>query len=166
MDYEKKPDKKIQEVRPDPEQSIKQRVVSKLLYIALAIAALGVGIFLYWANQNTKVIHVNNQPFPVRTIREHPTAKGVVILEVDYCKLYDVEGELRTSFLNSTHEIFLPLTKERSAEGCHKTEFPIIIPDTVQPGSYRVKFRVVYEINPIKKNIVNEFVSKEFEVVK
>lgn len=147
---------------PVEEQTRGQKIAKWGVYIALALIALGVGVLLFWAFQSNKVIKVNNEPFPVRTIREHPTANGVVILKLDFCKLQDVEGDLRISFINQSNEIFLPLTRERAEPGCKITEFPIIIPSNVQPGEYRVKFRIFYDINPLKQQVQNEFTSQPF----
>lgn len=149
----------------EPEhQTKKQRWGNRIIYTALILIALSVGVFLKWSFETENVLQINNEPFPVRTIREHPEANGVVILKVDVCKNVDVEGDLRISFVSREREQFLPISKERSPKGCNVTEVPIIIPETLSPGIYKVRFRTVYNINPIKTNIANEFVSREFEV--
>lgn len=148
-----------------PEQPTKvTKAINKFLYVALVVIGIGIALFLYWGFQSPKIIEARNEPFPVRTIREHPTASGVVILNVDYCKYYNVEGDLRMSFLNSDHEVFMPIVREKGSKGCRQTEFPILIPNVIEPGKYKVKFRVTYDLNPLKQNIVNEFTSQEFEI--
>lgn len=140
--------------------SMRDKVLSKIAYVALALSAIAVGILIYWASANTKVLDIHNAPFPVRTIREHPTAGGVIILKVDYCKTRDINGSLRMSFVSPSREIFLPVTTERGPKGCNKTEVPILVPKEIPADTYRIKFRVTYNINPLKGNIVQEFESQ------
>lgn len=154
----------ITPMRALKKQSFKQKLTMKIAFISLGVIAVLVGTILYWSFADEKVLTVNNEPFPVRTIREHPMANGVVILKVDFCKHYDIEGDLRISFLNTDHEVFLPIVKERSPKECKVTEFPILIPEVIEPGKYRVKFRATYDINPVKRNITSEFVSRDFEI--
>lgn len=150
----------------EPEHaSFRQKIATKLLYFAMLIIASGAAIFLYWSFQDEKVLEIKNAPFPTRTIREHPAPGGVVILDVDYCKHHDVKGELRTSFLNSTHEVFTPITEERGPAVCRHIEVPVLIPNDIMPGKYRVKFYVTYDLKPVKKNIRIIFESREFEIV-
>lgn len=151
-------------IREPIHSTIRQRIITRGFYVALVIIALGFGLFLYWLFQSEQVVTVNNEPFPVRTIREHPTAGGVVILSIDYCKRFDSDGTLRISFLNSHREHFLPVIREQIEKGCRVEEFPILIPNDIQPGKYVVKFRAVYNINPLKKGVVSEFVSDEFQI--
>ena len=136
----------------------------KFLYASLVLIALAFALFLKWSFADENVLQVNNEPFPVRTIREHPSSNGVVILKVDFCKNTDVNGDLRLSFVSKDREVFLPITQERTPKGCQNTEFPIIIPSNIEPGTYVIKFRVTYDLNPLKKGIVDEFQSKEFTV--
>lgn len=140
------------------------RVFTWLSVIAMAIIALSLGILLNWSFANENVLKVNNAPFPVRTIRQHAEQGGVVILNVDVCKNTDVVGNVRTSFVSSTREVFLPLSKERLPKGCLKQEIPVVIPKDLPTDTYKIKFRATYDINPLKKGIVSEFESKSFVV--
>lgn len=149
---------------PVEEVSTSQRVVNKIIWAFLGLAFFGVGLMLFWAFQPSKVITVNNEPFPVRTIRENASANGVVILNVDYCKHVEAKGEVRISFIDSNHEVFLPISEENLKVGCNRQEFPILIPSVIDPGEYRVKFRIFYDINPLKQNIQNEFQSQPFTI--
>lgn len=150
---------------PEPTHPTKtSKIVNWLVVAALVVIAIGIGIILKWATANENVLEVKNAPFPVRTIREHPTAGGVVLLNVDVCKNTDVEGKVRVSFLSESREVFLPLSDEALPKGCLQREIPVLIPKDITPGTYKVKFRVTYDLNPLKKGIVDEFESKEFIV--
>lgn len=149
----------------EPEhQTKKQKWVTIGTYLALAFIALGVGLILFWSFQNENVLQINNEPFPVRTVRSDNEANGAVILKVDFCKNVETVGDVRTSFVGKDREIFLPLSKERGSKGCYVTEVPILIPDGTPPGRYKVRFRVVYDLNPLKRGIVDEFTSREFDI--
>lgn len=150
---------------PEPEVvSVRSKIINYIVAGALAVVAVALGIFFYWASANEKVITVNNEPFPVRTIREHPTAGGVVFIKVDLCKATDVEGDLRTSFISTAREVFLPLSRERLEKGCFVREIPVLIPNDLPAGTYKVKFSIKYNLNPLKQGVFDEFESKEFEV--
>jgi hypothetical protein len=149
---------------PPEHPTRRSKLLNKVIGAALLVTAVAIGIMFYWATADTQVLNVKQQPFPVRTIREHPTASGVVFLTVDYCKVHDVEGELRMSFVSASREVFLPLVKERGEKKCQKVEFPVLIPKDIQPDTYKVKMRVTYNINPLKQGIVQTFESKEFTV--
>lgn len=128
-----------------------------VIFMTAIILGAG-GVLTYWAYQSKDVLKVNNEPFPVRKTGE------VIVLNVDYCKNLKVKGDLRMSFLSATSESFLPIAKEDGPKGCRQVDFPILLPKDLPPDTYRVKFRVVYEINPIKKGVVSEFQSQEFSV--
>ena len=150
---------------PEPAHpSPRSKFVNYVVVAALVVIAIGLGVIFKWAAANENVLEVRNEPFPVRTIREHPTAGGVVLLNVDICKNTDIKGSVRTSFVSQTREVFLPLSEESIPKGCLQREIPVLLPKDLLPDTYKVKFRVTYDLNPLKKNIVDEFESKEFVV--
>jgi hypothetical protein len=137
------------------------KIMNKVAVVALVIIAIGIGLFLKWSYQSENVLQVKNEPFPVRTIRNHPTAGGVVILTVDYCKLQEAKGDLRISFVSPSREVFLPLAEEDGPVGCFKTEFPVLIPRDIPADEYRIKFRVLnYKLNPLKTAVDDSFQSQ------
>lgn len=145
-------------------QTKRSKFANKVVVGALVVIALSLGLMLSWALDNAPILVVNNSPFPTRTIREHPTAGGVVIMDVDYCKRKDMDGALRISFVRDSRELFLPISEEHIEVGCHKREFPILIPAGATPGRYVVKFRVTYDKNPLKLGEVVEFESQPITV--
>ena len=150
---------------PEPEVApVRSKIVNYLVAGALAVVAVALGILFYWASANEKIITVNNEPFPVRTIREHPTAGGVVFIKVDMCKATDIDGELRMSFIDPAREVFLPLSTEQFEKGCFVREIPVLIPSDLPAGTYKVKFHIQYNLNPLKQGVFDEFESKEFIV--
>ncbi len=138
--------------------------LNRFILLALLIIAIGLGVIFRWSFEDTNVLVVKNSPFPVRTIRAHLQDNGVVILNADYCKNLDITGKLRMSFVSTSREVFLPLADERGPKGCNKVDIPVIIPKDLIPDTYKVKFHVIYDINPLKQNIASDFESKEFTV--
>ncbi len=139
------------------------RVVNILIGLALVAVAASVAIFLIWSFARTDVLVINNNPFPARLVKDG-TGKtgGIVFLETDYCKNVDVVGKLRMSYVSETTEDLLPVTDEKLPVGCNKTNVPVVIPVKLIPGTYKIKFRVSYDVNPIRQSIVNEFESQPF----
>lgn len=144
-------------------QEPKNKIANWIAFISLGIVAIAIGIFLYWSTQGSKILEVKEIPIPIRTIKDPSKDSLIVILNVNYCKYRDIDGNLRMSFISDTREVFLPLVRERGDQGCKQSELPVVIPKDLAPDTYKVKFRVVYEVNPIK-TVVNEFVTKEFTV--
>jgi hypothetical protein len=141
-----------------------KKVVNWIVVACLFIIAIGIGIFLRWSFQSEQVLQVNNEPFPIRSVAPVIQGGDVVILNVDFCKNQAVNGQLRISFVSSTREVFLPISNETGEKRCQQTEFPLIVPKDIPNDTYRVKFRATYELNPLKKGIVEEFESKPFKV--
>lgn len=144
----------------DVEPTRTTKIANKIIYGALVVVALSIALVLSWSFQSENVVKVNNEPFPTRTIREHPTAGGVVILTLDYCKLQEAEGNLIISFVSPSSVYFLPERAERSEVGCTIYDYPVLIPENVPPGEYTIKFRIEYDLNPLKKGIIDEFESR------
>lgn len=152
----------VMDVTPPPKKVTK--VVNYLILAALAFIAVAIGIFLMWSFESEKVLEIKNSPFPTRSVRENATTGGVIILDIDYCKHSDAHGEVRVSFVSKSREVFLPIAYDDQGANCRHTEVPVLIPTDLPPDTYKVKFRTTYEVNPIKKGIVNEFESQEFIV--
>lgn len=147
---------------PEPaKQSDRSKLANWLVGIALVIAAIGIGIILRWSFASENILEVNNSPFPARVIPD-PTGKtgGIIFLNADFCKNDDVVGEIRISYVSKSREVFLPISKEQSPAGCDKREVPAIIPLDLVKDEYRIKFRVTYDINPLKKGIITNFESQ------
>lgn len=134
------------------------------LTIALGLIVACLLLILYWLNQPTNVLTINNSPFPVRAHNAPINDNGIVILHVDYCKNTDTRGALRMSFVSKRTEVFLPVVNESTAKGCHQEDLPVLVPSNLPPDVYYIKFRATYDVNPLKQSIVNSFSSQIFTV--
>lgn len=154
-----------------PEEDSKRfKTANIIAYAALVFVSLMIGVCAYWALSETDVLEIKNSPVPVRTIREHPEADGVVILKVDYCKKIRATGKVRTSFVGESREVFLPVAEDKQPPQCNAgqlqpIEVPVLIPKDLSPGNYHIHFRITYDINPVRNGVVEEFDSQQFEVV-
>lgn len=140
------------------------KVINKFIVVALLAIAVSLGILLNWSFANENVLVVNNSPFPTRIIQNSDGTNGVVVLDTDYCKNNEAKGTLRVSYVSSTREVFLPIAPEVLPKGCFQREFSFVIPKEIIPDTYKIKFRAVYDINPLKRGVVVEFESQEFEI--
>ena len=134
------------------------------VYALLTTMVIMGALTFYWLLQPRNPLEVRNAPFPIRTIRPEAHPDGVVILKVDYCKKTNAVGRVRTSFVSPTREVFLPIAEDKQSATCQVAEIPVLIPKSIPPDTYVIKFRVTYDINPLVRNVVSEFESKPFEV--
>lgn len=151
-----------------PETSHPTKVTKFLNYISIAsliIVAIAIGIILHWSFASTEVLRVNNNPFPARVV-DDPTGKtgGIVFLKIDYCKNLAVDGDLRISYVSASREVFLPTTREQGPKGCHNGELPVVIPLNLLKDQYKIKFHAVYNVNPLKRGVVEDFESQPVNI--
>lgn len=138
------------------------KYINRFMLAALVVLAVAVAMLLKWSFADENILTVKNSPFPTSTIAS-PQGQ-VIVMEVDYCKNEDVKGQVRMSFVSQSREVFLPVQKEQQPKTCLKTKLPILIPRDLPTDTYVVKFRVTYNLNPIKQNVVSEFQSRSFKV--
>lgn len=151
---------------PEPVHPTKTtKVANYFVVAALLVIALGLGVIFKWSFADTNVLVVNNNPFPARIVQD-PSGQtgGIVFLTADYCKNIDVTGEIRMSYVSKSREVFLPLAKEQLPQGCAKREVPVVIPLNLLKDEYKIKFRVTYDVNPLKQGITTSFESQPVTV--
>lgn len=154
------------DVIPKPVHQTKSaQLANRVIAVFLIVIALGLGIFLKWSFANTDILTINNSPFPARVVAD-PSGKtgGIVFLKANYCKNVAVDGQLRLSYISASREVFLPVVKEQSPKGCDDKEIPVVIPLNLLKDSYKVKFHVTYDVNPLKTGITNDFESQPITV--
>ncbi len=153
---------------PEPEHpTTTTKTLNKFFAVALVVVAIALGVFLKWSFESSAPLVVNNSPFPAR-VESDPTGKtgGTIYLTVDFCKNTDKHGQVRWSYLSASREQFVPIVEEKFPKGCDKREIPVVIPTNLSQDTYIVKFRVTYDLNPIKKNVPVEFESQPVNISK
>lgn len=146
-----------------PEKPTKtSKIIYKVIFGALAAAGIALAVVLGWGFQSTEVLEIKNSPFPTRIMRDNQTNSSIVILDTDFCKHQDIKGLVRVSFVSKTREEFLPISDEDGKVQCKRIDVPIVVPKALPADTYKIKFRVTYDINPLKRDVPVEFESKEF----
>lgn len=150
------------EAIPEASQPTKRTKLANIIAaISLVLAAAAVTVFLGWSVADPNVLEIHNSPFPARVVKD-PTGQtgGIVFLKADYCKNSDLVGEVRMSYISKSREVFLPLAQERLPKGCADREIPVIIPLNLLKDEYVIKFRVTYDLNPVKQDATVLFESQ------
>lgn len=137
------------------------KLLTSIVYAALGIIGLGIAITLYWLVSGNDALEVK-QPVPVQPLVVESQEK--VVLYIDYCKYTGDEGRIIRRFVSSNAEVFAPTIAGQFKKGCYENEpVEIPIPDSVQPGIWRVNYRITYKTNPLKE-VIEDFTSEAFEV--
>lgn len=147
-----------------PKPTKTTRVVNRFAVLSLLVITVVLGIMLSWSFEAQNPLVIKNSPFPTRSIPPNASA-DVVVIDVDYCKNTDKQASVRTSYVGSTREIFMPLVKEQYDKGCYTESIPILIPSSLPPDTYKLRFVATYNINPLKQNVQVIFESQEFTII-
>lgn len=134
-----------------------------ILYSIVGIFAITVGLVSYWEYQSTDVLDIKN---PITVEPPIASSGNPIVLTLNYCKNYSASGSVRISFVGDAIEIFQPMATDSQPKGCYKDiKAPILLPPaTVVPaGTYRIKFNVNYQINPIK-TVHKVFYTEKFTI--
>lgn len=146
-----------------PDQPTRHRVVNFMVAGAFIILLGVLGLFLKWSFEDEHILEIKNDPFPTQIIND-PSGNKIVILHANYCKNRTITGKVRTSYVSQTNEVLSPIADENGPKTCQELDLPMVLPKDLPADKYKIKFRVTYSLNPLKKEIVNEFYSTEFEV--
>lgn len=133
---------------------------ARVVYSLLAIIIVGFITVLYWEFQPAEVVKLNR---PITVTPPILQAGGYATISVDLCKLQDIKGSTRVSYISVSREIFQPMGQEQLAKGCHIQQIPIIIPKDTPNDTYQLRFRTTYQINPIR-TVVEEYTTDRFTI--
>lgn len=160
--------KEVDMIEPIPKKNKFLNIVS---IISLILLGLIISIFLYWMFQPTDVLEIKNSPVPSRIV-DDPQGNGkILILKINYCKKVKATGTVRPSFVSKSSETFLPSYKDDQPVQCNggntgaeSVDLSIFIPKDLPPDKYKVKYRIIYKVNPLKSSEPVEFESVEFDL--
>lgn len=121
-------------------------------YLTLGILLGSVFLVFYWLNQSEEVIRLN------RAITIDPTTvgvNGIVRVGLDYCKQQNVSGVYSRRIVSERQEILNQTgVHETSPAGCENTSQLVLMPTQATPGTYRIKYVIMYRLNPLKETTV------------
>lgn len=140
-----------------------QKIFSRVMYFALGIASVGVGLILYWAFTGTDALVIKNAPLPVQP--KFVKSLENVVVTVDFCKVTDAPGRVVRKLVSDKTELLAPVVDEALPKKCYNNlPVQVPIPDQTPLGKYKVVYRVTYKTNPLHE-VTEEFESQQFEVV-
>lgn len=149
----------LEPVHPTKRQSF----VYNIVFFALGIAAVGMGLLIYWALSGKDALTASNAPFPVKPIVVK--SEEVIHVTANICKLTDVSGTVYSRLVSDKTELVAPTVKEGLGKQCYNDlSFDVPIPPQTPPGKYHVNYRIDYQTNPLTV-VREEFNTQEFEVV-
>lgn len=127
--------------------------------VLLAAFAAG-GVIGYWQFVNYDVLQIYGK-VPVRPL--NIDAGGVVIETIKYCKTSDAPGDVQVELIGKDRVIAMPGYIDHTPKGCGTVNAPLIVPNPVASGIYRVHYTITYHVNPIRSTI-EEFTTEAFTV--
>ena len=126
-----------------------------VLFLIFVLAALALGLFVYWLafddNPPAEVNHVqlyeNIRDVPVEFIEAVPGSDFVYGL--DWCKYTTANVEIRYTWVDELISIE-PLQHPTFAEpGCRHVHIPVTVPNTLPPSKYILNVNFEYQVNPL-----------------
>lgn len=140
---------------------VKRRVWSWTAYLALLLAAIVVGTAIYWLNQPEEVIHLNS---PITIQPPEAPVESKVYVGLDYCKLQSADGIFSRRIVSDRQEIINQTgIPEHSKSGCVKSQQELLLPKQAEAGTYRIKYVINYQLNPLKSVMVT-LISEPFTI--
>lgn len=130
------------------------------ILIALFVLFMFCAYWLFWPFD---VLTINREPVPA-TQPENIKSGRVIFLNIDYCKHSDAHGLVERTLVSDRMVIDLPSYQDRSPKGCGRIEAPIILPYTVATQRFHIHYKVVYQVNPLRK-VVEEFNTTDFDIL-
>lgn len=142
--------------------SVKQNKILKWLgYTSLFIIAVGIGLVLYWLNAPEDVLHLNK---PIVVQPPTTSAESTVYMDFDYCKTQAVSGTFSRRIFSDRQEVLNQTgVPENTPSGCVHVQQPLLLPRTIEAGTYRVKYVINYQLNPLK-SVSQTLISEPFTV--
>ncbi len=126
----------------------------------LLAAFLAGGVIGYWRLINYDVLQIDGK-IPVKPL--NISAGGVVIETIKYCKSSDVPGDVELELIGKDRIVAMPGYVDHTPKGCGTVNAPIVVPNPVASGIYRVHYTITYHVNPIRTT-TEEFTTEAFTV--
>lgn len=140
-----------------------RKIEIRVVYGMLVIIALIFALLAYWIFMPVKTLAIQHLPLPV-TNPEDISSGRIIVLRFDYCKYTSMHGRVERKLVSDRLTIDLPIYMESLQKGCHKLDAPIILPYTVATQTFYIHYHVVYQVNPLRSEIV-EFDTKKFKLL-
>ena len=107
----------------------------------------------YWQFYPYKTVVFNDKVFPVVT-KEVKRGENLVYLS-KACKYSNVIVEISRSFVDDL-VYDMPITTSNRELGCSTSVVNIFVPQSLPVGTYYLRSRYYYQVNPIRTIVINQ----------
>jgi hypothetical protein len=132
-------------------------------YGTFALAACAIALYAYWSFTPYNVVEYDTKPFHIVEPSKTVEQGGALSYEYNYVKHMLVPVTVTKHFVDGiVFQADSPVTVRPIGNG--HVHAQIAIPETLPPGTYKLRITAVYRVNPIRDiTIVNE--TEYFSVV-
>lgn len=139
------------------------RILGILSMWALAFLYLALAVWLYWTLYPYQTVKYLNDPFPV--VPKEIKQGEQFTYNIHYCKYTDdAPVRIEKTFIDGIEFVAAKQVPLIGTKGCGEIDIPVLIPDTLPAGTYRLRVQVFYKVNPIRE-IEKVTETEEFKVI-
>lgn len=130
--------------------------------MATLIAAMGmIAYVVFYLVYPFKGLVINKKPAIVHT--KEVVAGEEMVYELDYCRYSDKHAEVTRQFIDGVIYTMPPITSI-AKEGCAVQDYAIVVPSTLNSGTYKLRLVVVVHINKLRE-VQTVFETEEFRII-
>lgn len=127
----------------------------------LISAMLMIGYVVFYLVYPFKGLVVNKKPALV--ITKEVVAGEEMVYELDYCRYSDKHAEVTRQFIDGVIYT-MPAIQAIAREGCHVQNYAVLVPSTLNSGTYKLRVLVVVHINKIRE-VETVIETEQFKIV-
>ena len=136
-------------------------ILSVVTFILTITLALWIS-YLLWYPDNLIIIK-NSQSLPVSQLTYNTGDR--IVYTLDYCKTRNITGSVSRALVDDYRLTFEDVNSNLET-GCHVVKInEIVIPEFTQPGTYHLEITGTYQINVLRKLVV-ELRTVNFNIIK
>ena len=147
-----------------------QRDIQRSLRLLVTVTIIAIfvlsGLLLYWSFYPYEPLVIHTDPIDIVAPADKVVTQGSYLTyEFEYTKNTDVKATVHRQFIDGL--VFDVANSGRPTQTSRTDSVArgqVYVPETLPPGSYRMKSTVIYQVNPIRE-VQSEYVSEEFEVI-
>jgi hypothetical protein len=129
--------------------SQKHIILAVFAYLTLTLAFVSLAVVVFWLFWPYKVIEYPKKPFAIVEASKTAPQGGVLSYEYDYTKFMDVSVAVDKQFVDGViFQCDSETTRKPVGTGHVHAEIPI--PETLPPGTYKLRIIARYQVNPLR----------------
>lgn len=127
----------------------------------LLVTMAMIGYVIFYLTYPFKGLVVNESP--VSVIQHEIKAGDQLEYELDYCRFSDRHAQTTRQFIDGV--IYTTPTLETIADtGCHVKKYAVLVPETLNGGTYHLRVIVDVEINKLR-SVQTVFITEDFRII-